>query len=342
MEKNKNGKLVELLSVIVPVYNAEKYIGRCIESILAQVKVNLELIVVDDGSSDKSLKILDSYARNDHRVILVHKENGGVSSARNAGLNVAKGKWVAFVDADDYLNSEAFYSLLSNSDEHTQAIMGFSIGGVEVKFAEKNAKLFETIKLLNETQNSNCGYIWHRLYERNRIGNLRFDESLSFGEDGVFWFEYVARNPQLNFQFVDYIGYNYFKGDNVQSLTSKNVSLESYNHLIDNISHAFSEYIETYKNSAFNDYLSLYIKQRYIMFVNRSMNNKDSLQQKQDFLVWKEKAKGNVLFSRHIHGHFIYNHICSSLLLDELDVFKKKIRIYNFAKRLLVKIGIVI
>lgn len=77
MEKNKNGKLVELLSVIVPVYNAEKYIGRCIESILAQVKVNLELIVVDDGSSDTSLKILDSYARNDHRVILVHKENGG-------------------------------------------------------------------------------------------------------------------------------------------------------------------------------------------------------------------------------------------------------------------------
>ena len=69
--------MADLLSVIVPVYNAEKYIGRCIESILAQAKVYFELIAVDDGSSDKSLKILENYARNDHRVILVHKENGG-------------------------------------------------------------------------------------------------------------------------------------------------------------------------------------------------------------------------------------------------------------------------
>lgn len=99
--ENKNPKI----SVIVPVYNVEKYLRRCIDSILAQTFTDFELLLIDDGSKDSSGEICDEYARNDERVRVFHKENGGVSSARNLGLDNAKGEWVSFVDADDIIYS---------------------------------------------------------------------------------------------------------------------------------------------------------------------------------------------------------------------------------------------
>ena len=91
------------ISVIVPVYNAEKYLHRCIDSILSQTFTDFELLLIDDGSKDGSGAICDEYAAKDNRVRVFHKENGGVSSARNLGLDNACGEWVTFVDADDYV-----------------------------------------------------------------------------------------------------------------------------------------------------------------------------------------------------------------------------------------------
>ena len=93
----------KLLSVIVPVYNVERYLARCIDSILQQSYRNLELILVDDGASDSSGAICDEYAQKDPRVNVIHKENGGLSSARNAGLDAAKGEFISFVDSDDWI-----------------------------------------------------------------------------------------------------------------------------------------------------------------------------------------------------------------------------------------------
>ena len=95
-----------LISIIVPVYNVDKYLSKCIDSIISQTYNDIELILVDDGSPDNSPKICDEYARKDNRIIVIHKENGGVSSARNAGLDIAKGKYIGFVDPDDYIVSE--------------------------------------------------------------------------------------------------------------------------------------------------------------------------------------------------------------------------------------------
>jgi Glycosyltransferases involved in cell wall biogenesis len=92
-----------LISVIVPIYNCENYINQCVDSILAQTCTNFELLLIDDGSSDNSGIICDEYAKKDARVKVFHKENGGVSSARNLGLHEAKGEWIAFVDADDWI-----------------------------------------------------------------------------------------------------------------------------------------------------------------------------------------------------------------------------------------------
>lgn len=103
------------ISIIVPAYNIEAYIGRCLESIMRQTHTNLEIIVVDDGSTDKTGKIIDEYNRQDERIVSIHKENGGVSSARLAGIKQATGLYIGFVDGDDYIEPDMFEHLLSNA-----------------------------------------------------------------------------------------------------------------------------------------------------------------------------------------------------------------------------------
>lgn len=107
-----------LVSVIVPVYNVEEYLGRCVDSILSQTYENLEVILVDDGATDSSGRICDHYAAQDHRVKVVHKENGGLSSARNAGIDVACGEWLEFVDSDDWIEPDAVESMLQEALAH--------------------------------------------------------------------------------------------------------------------------------------------------------------------------------------------------------------------------------
>ena len=109
---------MELISIIVPVYNVEKYVTKCIDSILAQTYKNIEVILVDDGSTDKSGSICDEYANKDKRVKVIHKKNGGLSSARNAGIKKATGNYLIFVDGDDYINPIMTATLFEDLTEH--------------------------------------------------------------------------------------------------------------------------------------------------------------------------------------------------------------------------------
>ena len=106
------------ISVIIPVYNGEKYLERCVNSVLNQTHTDIELILVDDGSSDKSLQICNDFASADSRVCVIHKENGGVSTARNAGLEIATGEYIAFVDSDDYIEPDMYENMLNKALEH--------------------------------------------------------------------------------------------------------------------------------------------------------------------------------------------------------------------------------
>ncbi len=102
------------ISIIVPVYKVEPYLRKCVDSILAQTFTDFEVILVDDGSPDNSGKICDEYASKDSRVRVIHKENGGLSSARNAGIDVARGKYLGFVDSDDYIEKDMYELLYDN------------------------------------------------------------------------------------------------------------------------------------------------------------------------------------------------------------------------------------
>ena len=121
------GNQVPLVSIIVPVYNAEEYLNRCVDSILSQTMTDFELLLIDDGSKDDSGRICDEYSEKDARVRVFHKPNGGVSSARNLGLDNAKGKWITFVDADDRCSCNYLEHLLSKVKDDTDLIISYAV-----------------------------------------------------------------------------------------------------------------------------------------------------------------------------------------------------------------------
>ena len=180
----------KLLSVIVPVYNAEDYLCRCVDSILAQTWTNIEVILVDDGSSDNSGTICDNYSKSDCRIKVIHKRNGGVASARNAGIDFSHGEYIAFVDSDDYISNDMYEQLFGAiSSEKTISICDFMMdyghGHMEAKTTvEVGGTKVEAIKslLLSDVGGGSV----YMISPRETIGNLRFPEYLCNGED--FWF----------------------------------------------------------------------------------------------------------------------------------------------------------
>ncbi len=128
-----------LISVIISVYNIEQYISKCIESVIKQREQNLEIILVDDGSTDASSIIVDKYAKKDNRIKVIHKINGGLSSARNAGLNVASGKYIFFVDGDDFIATNAIEVLAKTMKNHDYDIICFNH---YVSYEDKDVKMY--------------------------------------------------------------------------------------------------------------------------------------------------------------------------------------------------------
>lgn len=166
-----------LITVIVPVYNTERYLRRCIESILSQTYDKFELLLVDDGSKDASGRICDEYAGKDLRVRVFHKSNGGVSSARRLGLDNARGEWIAFVDSDDCID-EHFLSVMS---ENISPDVDLIISSVS------NNQFIDSNKFINDILSRKIPpQIWGKLYRRNVLyGALQLPRDLFWGEDLV-------------------------------------------------------------------------------------------------------------------------------------------------------------
>lgn len=191
----------DLLSVIVPVYNAEKYLSRCIESILASTYHNLELILIDDGSSDSSLQICEQYRMADNRVQVFHKENGGMCSARNYGLKRCKGHYLAFVDNDDIVSPFMYETLINIINKEN--VLVAECGWVEVNentgkeqpgILKKYGRIPISKVKIGLMENSRAfggGYIWNSVFDYKRICELSgmefyFDPNMDYFEDLYF------------------------------------------------------------------------------------------------------------------------------------------------------------
>lgn len=211
-----------LISIIVPVYNAESYLDECIKSILSQTNPNFEVIVIDDGSTDRSGQICDNYAAQDHRIKVFHQNNAGVSAARNKGLEEVSGEWITFVDSDDYISENFLSDFVAESYFKAGLIYNntFRFGNETQKkmFNFKNELV--SIKLfLEEHMITSYGFVHSKFFGRCIIQkyNIRFNVKLHFAEDSMFILDYL--------KYIDSVYLsnkaNYYYRDTANSLVKK-------------------------------------------------------------------------------------------------------------------------
>lgn len=237
------------ISVIIPVYNTLNYLERCLKSVISQTYQNLEIICIDDGSTDGSERIVDEFAKTDERVITIHQQNKGESNARNSGLRVASGDYIAFMDCDDWIEPD-MYECLAQAIEDEDADM--AIAGFYREFEENGKK---QIKVQNEKQVEpkafnrkmllrylyerdayrNFAYIWDKLYKREVIYDgtdtlFLFDESMQLGGDVLFLAQCALNTKQA--VYVDKAFYHYLQrtdsGCHVPDLTRKQDNIRAY------------------------------------------------------------------------------------------------------------------
>lgn len=190
------------VSIIVPVYNTEKFLRRCIDSILAQTYTDFELLLIDDGSKDSSGTICDEYAEKDTRVRVFHKANGGVSSARNVGLDNARGEWVTFVDSDDYIEENFLKSFDGNLD--ADLVVGNMVICEDGKLP-RNIKVGILPGIYSHIQSALKGNLnssaffapWGKLFRKESVADLRFNTKMRIGEDNHFNLLFLAQCKDL-------------------------------------------------------------------------------------------------------------------------------------------------
>ena len=215
MDAPHSAETTPVVSVIVPVYKTEKYLAECIESILAQTFEDFEMILVDDGSPDNSGKICDDYAARDPRIRVFHKENGGVSSARNLGLDRARGEWIAFVDSDDRLGKDHLRELHENTDGNVciSASGYFNVFDgrtTENRFREERVPAEEICALFRREKPVLFWAPWGKLFRNPaRVGKrVRFREGIHYAEDWIFLLDYL-KTMRCGIAFSSDVSYFY-------------------------------------------------------------------------------------------------------------------------------------
>lgn len=277
MEIKKNVKY-PLISVIVPVYNVESYLKKCVETIIKQTYTNLEILLVDDGSTDNSGKICDMLAEKDKRIKVVHKKNGGLSDARNAGINVCHGNYIAFVDSDDTVKDkfiEVLYKLIVSGN--------FQVSQVGTQFVDENGKKLSStfiygrgISHLSKKQfieglltNQITWAAWCNLYCRDFFKNIRFTKG-QYNEDCLMWIDGVENIKDVIISSECLYEYRQRKGS-ITSGTNMQFFSDELNHATKWVQKIKKEY-PTLKDAAYNEFFSDLLI--YLRAIGNSKSNK--------------------------------------------------------------------
>lgn len=237
------------ISVIVPVYNTEDYLERCIRSIIDQTYKNIEIIAVNDGSTDSSLSILESLRKEDNRIIIINQENMGVSKARNKGLDYATGEFITFVDSDDFIEKDMYEIMINHLIEEDadlcriKAFIYNREGGIEEISKERNIFTYNNeLEIMNVyLQNELKIAVWDKMFRRSTVEKIRFDASL-FNEDAAYVWEACLNSRKVVMDTKQL--YHHIKRPN-NSLTSAPFSesnLTLYNYCKENFDKLMNEY----------------------------------------------------------------------------------------------------
>lgn len=244
------------ISVIVPVYNTEKYLHKCVDSILAQTFTDFELLLIDDGSTDNSGKICNEYAAKDNRVKVFHKENGGVSRARNLGIDNARGEYLSFIDSDDYIRPDMYAELVAVADKYNVdlAVSDIELNGKVLNNKTPASRKLEKQEISNkvlpyftQSDNTGAGAYTTMLIKRSVLieNTVRFYEDFAFQEDLMFVINIYANIssmyylPKVFYEYTThptglYASYRKIDGANFVKARSIMLSLiEKYNIAID-------------------------------------------------------------------------------------------------------------
>ena len=207
-----------LISVIVPIYNVEDYLDRCVESIVKQTYKHLEIILVDDGSPDNCPQICDGWAEKDSRIKVIHKENGGLSDARNAGLKITTGEIVSFIDSDDWIEMDMFEKMLNRMIEDDCDIVSCGVKWVEedgsvIRDVTSNDGVLDTQSAMKELLNDGKlkQHVWNKIYKFDLIQDVPFEKG-KYHED-VFW-SYLIVGRAKRISVITDSFYNYVQRSN--------------------------------------------------------------------------------------------------------------------------------
>ena len=239
MDKEINKKMKKLISIIIPFYNASKYLKRCIDSVINQNYKNLEIILVNDGSTDDSKKICDEFRKKDQRIKVINKKNEGVARARNEGIINAKGKYITFVDADDWLEKDAIYRLYyiilrENVDivrgnfffENENGIYDYGKLDVLKDLRIEKNNLNEKNMLIKKIFKGEIrAYVWLLLLKRELLvnNNILFKQDIPYMEDTIFYIELILSNSSLF--MADEKTYHYFYNNNSATKSPKKLKV---------------------------------------------------------------------------------------------------------------------
>lgn len=210
----------ELISIIVPIYNAGKDLEQCIKSIVEQTYKNIEIILVNDGSTDESLSKCREWENKDKRITVIDKENGGLASSRNVGLDTASGEYIGFVDHDDYIEPDMYKTMLNDMNKNDcDIVMCRSCGLYDNGEKRESYKGYDSFLVSGEEATTRmlnfekifCSSVWSKLYKRSIIGDVRFVDEIVLGEDYFFngriyprvKYFYYENKPLYNYRIRD-------------------------------------------------------------------------------------------------------------------------------------------
>jgi len=248
----------KLISIIVPVYNAEKYLKQCVDSLINQTYNNLEIILLDDGSTDNSPALCDEYAKNDNRIKVVHKSNSGVSDTRNKGIEIALGEYIGFVDSDDWLEPDAYEFLLNNAITYGADISacGAMCQKDDLSFFKIDEECWSTPTLFEGKNKVNfildsyyTSYvIWNKIYKAEIIKNIKMDTSMKIAEDSVFLYNCVKGCKKIVVENSPKYYYRYSSSSAIHTLGDRDNDRFKYMDIVYNEEMKTKENISKFAN----------------------------------------------------------------------------------------------
>lgn len=336
---------VDKVSIIIPIYNVEKYLEKCVQSVLSQSYENIEVILVDDGSTDCSGQICDRLEKEDNRIRVIHKKNGGLASARNAGYQAASGEYIMYADSDDSLKSHIIETCVKSIYREKADVVIFGYNKVS-----ENGKILETCKWDTKTYthdemtehlyDSICemsfGYAWNKLYRKSVLdmSGVSGDAKVIDREDLIYNLELLKHWKKIT--YIDSVGYDYLQRSSSLLHNSNLARLNGITYFVDKINqiHFDDSYVERkIYNMIVLHYLSDCIIKNVIW--NKKLNKKEKTEQmKKTLEVCPKKEK---LYLDKGNGRYLQM-LYKSIKTGKMNYFYWYVKLGDFRRKLLKRI----